>query len=93
MLHLTVALTLALACAASPLVSRTSTVTLPLARHLNFTGPLKIIENDQARAQALISMTRSGGSKRAEFPDPVTNAVSSYLASVSVLDFQFICNI
>lgn len=73
---------LVLATAASPtrLVSR-SPVSLPLARHFNFTGATKIVERDRARAQTF----KTGSlATRAVDPDSVTNAVVSYTTTVQV---------
>lgn len=85
---LTVTVTLALLTAASPLVVRQGPVTLPLARHFNFTGTKTLLERDQARAKAFKSGTKvkpnaaAASASASSFPVPVVNGAVTYTAEV-----------
>ena len=89
---LVVTLTLALAVAANPLYTRRSSVTLPIAKRVNATGTVKILERDQARARRY---KQSKASKRglyglgglgAPYVDvDVTTDYVTYLADVSII--------
>lgn len=67
------------AVAAKPLVAPQLRVTLPLARYLNNTGPLKLVDVDRARAKALIARTSLDAAKRAG--DPIDAPLVSYFAT------------
>ncbi|GJE89616.1 aspartic peptidase A1 [Phanerochaete sordida] len=75
---------LALAVSASPVVQDTPKITLPFAKHINATGTLNLLAQDQARAKWL--KNRSSGAHLAERAGsiPVTNTAVSYLAAVGV---------
>ena len=76
-------LTLALSVAATPVASRDGHVTLSFAKHVNATGTLNLLAQDQARARFL----KNRGSRHLEGRDgsiPVTNEAVSYLAAVGV---------
>lgn len=80
-------LSLAIAVAANPVVIRKSPVTLQVARRFNFTGSANIRDIDQARAKALKSRTRTNPkdvNKASLVNLPITNAVVTYTADVSV---------
>ena len=87
--QLTVTITLALLTAASPLVVRQNPITLPLARHFNFTGTKTIKELDQARAKAFKSGTKvkpdaaAASASASSFPVPAINGAVAYTAQVS----------
>lgn len=95
----TTLLALGIASAASPVVVRKSPVTLPLARHYNFTPGVTIPEVDRARIHALKEYTR----RKAEgsdgvWPVPATNAVVTYTtvvrwAGVIVITVLFIVSL
>ena len=80
--------TLALAAAANPIVQiRDAPVTLPIAKRLNFTGTVSLLERDQKHAQAL--KARANAKLNGEFVEaaagsvPVTNQLVDYVANVS----------
>ena len=87
-------LTLALVCAASPVVVSDNLVKLPIARRFNATGVAKLVELDRARARHLKSHvkpenTREGFKSAAKAAlgatanEPVTNQATTYTAAVS----------
>lgn len=79
-------LILALAVAANPVFIKTSPVTLPIARHLNFTGSATILQKDQARAASLRDRADNNRSqnRRAVVNEAVTNVAEVYSASIGV---------
>ena len=84
---LTVALTLALYCAASAVVVKDNLIRIPVAKKISLSGGSKLIELDQARARSFKSKTRvstgSANARAAAVNVPVTNDVTGYLANVS----------
>lgn len=67
-------------------IRKTSPVTLPFARRLNFTGAANLLQHDQARAKALktAALTRPGKFQKAPIVDVLaTNTLSDYVAMVS----------
>ena len=86
---LVVTLTLALAIAANPLNVRRSPVTLPMARHVNMTGTIKLLEKDQARARHF---------KQSQAPKPEVNdfgLVADAVVSITPTDdfFEYVTNV
>jgi cathepsin E len=86
-------LTLALVCAASPVIVHDNFVKLPIARRFNSTGTSKLVELDRIRAQALKTRIKTPRTKEA-FKSaaqaalanvPVTNGVTIYTAEVHIL--------
>ena len=75
---------LALTVSATPVVRDAPTVSLPFAKHINSTGTLNLLAQDQARAKWLKS--RGKGEQLAERAGsiPVTNTAVSYTAAVGV---------
>ena len=74
----------AVAAAASPVVQDTPKVTLSFAKHINATGTVNLLAQDQARAKFL--KNRASGEHLAERAGsiPVTNTAVSYTAAVGV---------
>lgn len=89
--HLIATLTLALVCAASPVVVRDNLVKLPMARRFNSTGVAKLVELDRARAQTLKTSSQSrqnkdrfrSAAKAAISNAPITNTAVTYIAEVT----------
>ncbi|EKM61624.1 uncharacterized protein PHACADRAFT_112385 [Phanerochaete carnosa HHB-10118-sp] len=77
---------LALVVSATPVVRDTPTITLPIAKHFNTTGTLKLLAQDQARAKWLKSRTKGEHLAEREGSLPVTNTATSYTAEVGVGD-------
>ncbi|KAI0089551.1 aspartic proteinase precursor [Irpex rosettiformis] len=85
-------LTLALYCAATPVVVRENLVKLPIARRFNATGSSKLVELDRARAVALKNSVKSkhtsgrfkSAVRAAIGNEPVTNQATIYTAAVQV---------
>ena len=82
-------LTLALVVAANPLNARRSPVTLPMARHVNMTGTINLLERDQARARNF---------KQPQAPKPEVNdfgLVADAVVSISPTDqiFNYVVNV
>ncbi|KAI1786212.1 acid protease [Ganoderma leucocontextum] len=71
----------AVAISAKPVVIRDSPVTLPIARHFNFTGAANILK---ATRRKLSAASVGVGKVFADIDVPVTNAVVTYTASVGV---------
>ncbi|TFK89413.1 acid protease [Polyporus arcularius HHB13444] len=68
-------------------IRKTSPVTLPFARRLNFTGAANLVQHDQARAKALktAALTSPGKFQKAPIVDVLaTNTLSDYVAMVGV---------
>ena len=84
--HLTSTIVLALAlCGQGMVVRQDAThITLPLARRLNTTGTAKLLEQDQARAKALVERTHADPAKFQNAPTnvPATNVAVGYITSV-----------
>ncbi|KAI0694704.1 acid protease [Earliella scabrosa] len=84
----TIVLALALALCAQGMVVRQDImhITLPLARRLNTTGTAKLLEQDQARAKALVERTLADPAKFQNAPTnvPATNVAVGYITSVNV---------
>lgn len=79
---------LAVSAIGSPLVARGGPITLPLARHFNFTGSAKITEIDRARARSLRAKAVNDvnlPSKRSVFPVNIANELVSYSVEVKTL--------
>jgi len=76
------AIFLALPANAGPVILRGNPISLPLSRHLNFTGTKNIVQSDLARIRNL--RTPSHNAARAVIGEPVTNRHVSYTASVGV---------
>ena len=87
--RLTVTITLALLTAASPLVVNKAPITLPLARHFNFSGTKTLLERDQARVKTFKSGTKvrpnaaAASASASSFPVPAVNGAVTYTAEVS----------
>ena len=78
-------LLLALIAAANPVVVNRFPVTLPLTRIINSTGVYNLLQHDQARAQLLKNCSFGIGSAPPTITnEPITNAFTSYVASVGV---------
>lgn len=69
---------------ASPLVIRDNPITLPIARHYNFTNGVKIADSDRARFRLLRDRHPVKVGQDAVFPVPATNAIVTYTTSVGV---------
>ncbi|KAI0089618.1 aspartic peptidase A1 [Irpex rosettiformis] len=91
--RLSATLLLALACAAHPLVNvaRTdhSLVSLPIAKHLNLTGPAKLIKHDQLRARKLFgthnpSLNAFAADASGSDEVALTNTLVSYTVKVEI---------
>ncbi len=81
--------TLALAAAANPIVQiRDAPVSLPIAKRLNFTGTVSLLERDQKHAQAL--KNRANAKLNGQFVEaaagsvPATNQLVDYVVNVGV---------
>lgn len=96
--QLVATLTLALLCAASPVIVTDNFVKLPIARRFNSTGAAKLVQLDRARAQTLKASSQSRHSSQhfrnaakaavgAMSDEPVTNQATTYTAAVSGLRF------
>ncbi|KAG6830096.1 hypothetical protein H0H92_002269 [Tricholoma furcatifolium] len=92
-------LLLALAVSANPIAIRDSPVKLPLARHLNSTGLLNLVENDLARIKALRTRAQAKASPFQEdatptsaINEPVSNQIVSYIATIGVGNPATNCN-
>ncbi|KAH8099771.1 acid protease [Cristinia sonorae] len=85
---LVVTLTLALAVAANPLFGRDQPrVTLPIAKRVNATGTVNLLQRDQARAKGLkrLGAARTGGFvSDAVISIPATNQLVEYTVNVGV---------
>lgn len=81
-----VPLVLALACAAHPLLHVTrnqNAITIPLAKHFNFTGSTKIAARDRARARALLTGAQGHVAARDTVDGAaLSNVLVSYIATV-----------
>ena len=82
---------LALAVVAKPLGRGTSTVTLPIVKHINSTGTLNLLAQDQARATWLKSRGGEEHSRKRAGGLPITNTAISYLAPVGIGSPATIC--
>ena len=89
---LVVTLTLALAVAANPLYTRRSSVTLPIAKRVNATGTVKVLERDQSRArrykQSKVSKRGRyglGGFQGSSIDVEVSTDYMAYYANVSII--------
>ncbi|THG92509.1 hypothetical protein EW026_g8411 [Hermanssonia centrifuga] len=86
--HLCLVLALSVAAATSSVVVRDSLITLPLVKHLNYTGtPLKLAEIDRARVKALTTspkLTASQIQDSTTYPADITNTAVSYVAQVQI---------
>ena len=76
---------------ASPVVKiRNSPITIPIATHINATGTLNFVKQEQERAHALIQRGRDkaafkAGATREAFADiPVTNTAVTYTLQANV---------
>ncbi|KAJ7201370.1 family A1 protease [Mycena pura] len=66
---------------AGPVILRGNPISLPLSRHLNFTGTKNIVQSDLIRIRNL--RTPSHDAAR-DTEDPISNGLVSYVASVGV---------
>ena len=81
---LTIPQSLALTVSATPVVRDAPLVSLPFVKHINATGTVNLLAQDQARARWLKARAKGEPIEERAGSVPVTNELVSYLAAVGV---------